>query len=862
MLLKEWVSGLSTWSKPDAVVALEHGSRLSGHQDLYSFSKTNVRDLDDLGLAHVLYFTFLKRLTYLVSFCCLLVVPALYVCFHGDLFEREFILRFSLANFGPLYDGLAEDEEEVGSLEDLATLDFSKLDVRIIKIPGVGLNVRATDLLFYLAAFDVAACWIVFFATLVFNWSISKRVAQSKRETTAIGKYSVKFSNIPQDCSKWELVEYFDNFGTVVDMNLALPDEEIISLSRKRDVYVARLEKAVAKVQQTRGEDPEKYFQARIRRHIKKAFVLQEKVHTLSVKLKHLQSSRNQNDPHCGFITYREEFESKACIASHGLKYRLRSLYDKRDCFMGKHALRVVEAPEPDDLLRENLEYSWYSSMFRQAVVVCLMFLLILFSYLLNVAHTSTTHELSVRDMNCTNVEEVCPAAKDISPDDVQVLLEDIATQGEESSQCLDCLCEYALSQTSLISFQKYCSSKFAFASLLQTTSPYVGAFLVTLVNIVIRKLLVVLVRYEKHHTLHDQERHLFVGILAAQFVNTFVSLVIANTSTPGVADMLFPQTSVGQYMFRGKYLFLFPRWYEEVGSKIVGMILINRIMYARGVAYNNLKRKWKSLLGRRQALTQHDLNKLYEGPEFVSEAVRYGEMASLFFTALFFSGGLPLLYPALVVILLIQYWVDKYQLLKVCRKPPSQSHVLATVVAGAFPFAAILHCGFAVAAFALYPMERSPIADSAVGPYITLLVSALQDAVDRHAEVKYIKLILLQRHTILYVISLLLMLLLLALMSTRRLWSFLFTKLGELIFGSKGNQYEEDEDYDDDEELEEAAPSFDIAVTSGILEGLESYAAESNPKYALAFRKIAWMHIFQKGASQAKPSLDPETEE
>ena len=131
MLLKEWISGLNPWVKPDKVTAIEHGARLSGHQDLYSVSRTNVRDLDELGLSHVLYFTFLKRLIYLVALCALVVGPSLYVFFHGAFFEKEVFLRLSLANFGPLYDGMDEGEEDkVASLADLATLDFSTLSVR------------------------------------------------------------------------------------------------------------------------------------------------------------------------------------------------------------------------------------------------------------------------------------------------------------------------------------------------------------------------------------------------------------------------------------------------------------------------------------------------------------------------------------------------------------------------------------------------------------------------------------------------------------------------------------------------------------------------------------------------------------
>lgn len=883
MLLKDWVEGLSPWARPDKVAAFEHGARLSSHQDLYSVSKTNVRDLDDLGLSYVLYFTVLKRLVIITAACSVLVAPALYIFFHGEFFRDEHMLRLSLANFGPLYDGMAEGEEEVSSLADLATLDFTKLSVRVIKIPGVGINVEATDLLFYIAVLDVAAAWACFFATLWMSRSVTRRVNKHRRETTTIGKYSVMVTSIPE-CTKWDLVEYFDKFGVVVDMALALKDEEVVVLSRRRDACLAKLEKAVAKVQQYRGNDPERYFvRSKIRRHIKKAFALKEKVHKLSIRLKHLQSTRTDEDPTCCFVTYREVAECQACLATHGLRYnvgtRILSVYGKEDCFLGRHALRVSEAPEPADLLRENLEYTWYSVALRQVVVACLIALAVIASYLANVAHASTTHALSLREMNCTVVEDVCPEAADLNPDSIDALLDAIAQQGE-GSRCLDCLCSQALEQTSVVSFQKYCSG-FPTAIMLQQVSPYVGAVLVSIFNALIRVALVYLVRYEKHHTVRDQEKRLFHAILASQSVNTFISLVLANMSTPGLSEMLFPKTTAAEYMFQGKYVFLFPRWYEDVGSKIVALVLVNRLMYARSLAWRGLVRRAKAALARGRALTQREMNSAHEAPEFAQEAVRYGELGSIFLLSLLFSSGLPALFPVIALVFCAQYWLDKYQLLRVCRTPEPQGHVLANAAAAALPFCAVLHCGFAIAAFALYPMERSPLAEGGLTAIVLKAVAgSLQYVVDRRAapEERIVETVLLQRHVVLFLISLVLMSLWLVLGGTWRAWVFLAGKLRDLALGGpSAERYMEGVSDDEDDggagvsagvarEGEDDAPSFDIAVTTGVLQGLESYSVERNPKYQSAFRKIAWHHVFDKGvagsASRMPPPLPEEDEE
>jgi len=112
----------------------------------------------------------------------------------------------------------------------------------------------------------------------------------------------------------------------------------------------------------------------------------------------------------------------------------------------------------------------------------------------------------------------------------------------------------------------------------------------------------------------------------------------------------------------------------------------------------------------------------------------------------------------------------------------------------------------------------------------------------------------------------------------TWRAWVFLAGKLRDLALGGpSAERYMEGVSDDEDDggagvsagvarEGEDDAPSFDIAVTTGVLQGLESYSVERNPKYQSAFRKIAWHHVFDKGvagsASRMPPPLPEEDEE
>lgn len=64
-------------------------------------------------------------------------------------------------------------------------------------------------------------------------------------------------------------------------------------------------------------------------------------------------------------------------------------------------------------------------------------------------------------------------------------------------------------------------------------------------------------------------------------------------------------------------------------------------------------KRKTKKLL-------QEDYEGVYIGPDFIME-IRYSQIISNIYITLLYSSGMPILYPILVIIVFLTYWIDKY---------------------------------------------------------------------------------------------------------------------------------------------------------------------------------------------------------
>lgn len=57
------------------------------------------------------------------------------------------------------------------------------------------------------------------------------------------------------------------------------------------------------------------------------------------------------------------------------------------------------------------------------------------------------------------------------------------------------------------------------------------------------------------------------------------------------------------------------------------------------------------------------------QGPEF-ELATRYGELLNILFVASLFSSGVPLLIPLTALAFGAFYWVEKFELLKISKRP------------------------------------------------------------------------------------------------------------------------------------------------------------------------------------------------
>lgn len=116
----------------------------------------------------------------------------------------------------------------------------------------------------------------------------------------------------------------------------------------------------------------------------------------------------------------------------------------------------------------------------------------------------------------------------------------------------------------------------------------------------------------------------------------------------------------------------LFP--INSADSKLEAILALTRA--STSICRWGYYRYWQ-LPGKKKCVTQLQLNKTYEGPDFLL-AGRYGAQLTITFATMLFSAGLPLLYLVSAASFASSYWLEKAELLKLSRIPPHYTADLA----------------------------------------------------------------------------------------------------------------------------------------------------------------------------------------
>mmetsp|Transcript_4883 Transcript_4883/g.14853 ORF Transcript_4883/g.14853 Transcript_4883/m.14853 type:complete len:772 (+) Transcript_4883:494-2809(+) len=692
------------WQRPDDKVATARYHKHHTHHAVYEPAYTQTNDLRVFGEGHVLYFYFLKFMA--LVFCILAVVPALLaviVFALGPWYNgRADIDNVMLGNFGLVssvngstsLDFLLAANEYVSTVIDsvftLKSFDAAKSpEFEVVtgllfrtddvsnpaSLPGGG---NKTNTLVALSVIDMLAVLAFFGFCLYFITWTYRKAKNTLQTTVTIKNYSVRVRDVPHDVDVEDLWEHFSKYGEVARIDLAYACFDLMDMVMERHKIVDKCERALAVLQRSAEALP-KVEEAKEIALLNHQYDLQLVNRAIQNQqdIFYSKSTGQRSDIVGAFVVFKEEVSKERCLKAQPtlLFGCIHRPMPEELLFLGKHPLRVTQAPEPTDLKYENLEISDERRAAYWLVSWLLKLLILLVGFVLVGLSPAIRHNLGAWESG-TPVETCNQHCRYDSVDGVPQL--DAATRNiyrtchetgllpgsgldcEETSVCYECYCRMVIISM-LLSEAAYCSEYKGLLAV-QIGSQALAVLTIVAVNVALPWIIERLSQFEKHHVRTAEARSATRAILIMYVLNTS-SIVIANAYFPNLRRLLEDNVA-GRFLFLGIYSDLSPNWYTDVARPIAFSQYIGIVGRAarEGVVlwWTRHKRStaWKSL-------TQRQLNNAHTGPEFVL-ASRYGEHLGVIFITLLYSAAIPVLFWSCALSFTVAYFLEKYMLLKV----------------------------------------------------------------------------------------------------------------------------------------------------------------------------------------------------
>lgn len=417
------------WFPPSLEKALEYRMK-----HMYKLGNTPLRhikilDAPDLGEGISLYFQFTKSMAVYMLVCTILSIPLLVFCFFGSGMPAQdqdalMLYRFTLGNIG-------YDRSSVTYSEDAACKStFAGYNGTCIGLGSYELPLdTASSIITTMEFLQVFAFFIVIW---YLNSKTTKLKKKNEFQNCSISDYTVMVRGIPTDTTAEQLISHFSNLYPLDKPDWrnrpmvegARPVQEVensgnavykgtwiaecivhkkigsfISAFKSKQDIMERLFRSRAQMKMYsdntphgKGPNPSKYARAE-RNMIKAASTLdviaEKELKRQNIKLKELDPNApvsHIKDPQhnieadavAGFITF-EYCESMArCVEDYGhySRFPWSLCYPPALKFRGSQ-IKIRKAPEPDSMVWENLEVSYFSKVFLRFrtffVTLCLL---------------------------------------------------------------------------------------------------------------------------------------------------------------------------------------------------------------------------------------------------------------------------------------------------------------------------------------------------------------------------------------------------------------------------------------------------------------------------------------------------------
>ncbi|GBF89796.1 hypothetical protein Rsub_02966 [Raphidocelis subcapitata] len=698
------------WRPPDAAKASAALRAEQAHHDFFGAWSTRLRDLKEFGTGHLLYFHFLRWMAATFAALSLLIAaPQIAINARGAYYaaEQGGLAVSTLGNFGRVSVAHAHDGAAATVVADAlfrrernVTLAFLS-DASLPAAWAGTLNKR--DAVVAMSALDTIGAAAFFAAALALAFVSRRLCAQADSSTVTIHDYSIRVQRLPQDASAEELVVHVEMvraYGT------------LLGLVMRRGAALEALRRAVAQLQQRAEAEPA--VDAALEERVGRA---RAELRTLTQRITDEQAQAASRRTVAAFVTFREEAGKAACLRAQP-RSRMR-----------QHALAISDAPEPSDVKYENVEHGAASRAARRALTATLQYASLAVGFaLISAASAMRFNQAGILGVDRAACNRRCDYQGSAGVLSLSVPNRELYQACASTTRrpdggacsageavCYKCYCYEAIG-AGMVGEAAYCMGV-AGVLVLQYAAQALNVLGILLINMVLVWSSRWLTLFEKHHTRSQEARSLAQKLFLAQFLNSAISTIIANAHLPGLSKLIAGT--------RGIYTDLTPNWYKTVGVSILTSQLLATALRVATLAANAALLLWRRRAAPRRP-TQAALTEALRGPAFELDA-RYGEHLNVVFVTLLLCGGVPAAYLSAALWFGAAYWTEKWELLRLSRRPVAYGGDLSESVNGLLPFAAVFHFIFSLWAFSFFGTPTSRLLTPGFGRFIAAASARLE---------------------------------------------------------------------------------------------------------------------------------------
>jgi len=620
---------------------------------------------------------------------------------------------------------------------------------------------------------------VVMLMVLILLWWVQSKeeeaVVQTNRGTCTGGDYTALLVSLPMHENmttlKRELAKFLEKTLSeakpvtrvgpieVCDINFGLNNGKQLNAFRKRGLVARKLdllEEKIALMNKQNGAVKRCF-------HHQRMAVLDEEVRILRAQFMAVcQEARNRKElivAKCAFITFLDQEGKERCLATFPPATWASLVHDffckpLAPRFFGSgnsrygFKLAFVQAPEPSDIIWENLTTPKWLRIVKKIVTNVLVFsmMLLSFAFILSLTAASRNATTSGNDTDLISCDDFVYIFNETGfqveflgegGDSAQVVSKDDALRDHlpglfnltyGNTGLLQCYCDAIAAapsqgrlkreQVSMVDpstgeDEKYCESMSA-----EMPGALILGFAsvaITVINTGLKYAYSALIDFEGPASRTEKVLSLTRKLAFAMFVNTGCLTLLIN----GNPSWFTGGASHAEYLLSSVEVFVGPEddfsveWYRSVGASLVLTMLANLVAmnaykyvdWAQVALARCLDRATCSLhtgptcshRAITSKITQIQLEMLHAGPLLVIYD-RYASFINTFYVCIVYSAGMPILLPVLFITLLVTFFVDKHTLLRVYRLPSALDHTIAIGTTKYLKYAVFIH--FAIAAW------------------------------------------------------------------------------------------------------------------------------------------------------------------